>query len=110
MNENIEKKIHEFAEWMYMAGYADGCLHGMDISEDHEQKSGCVNCEKTNTCYRYRNGERVADGCYWFCSKQIDDEVQSNAELFKSIFGKYATEIWALSEDEFLEWLNERRS
>ena len=28
-----------------------------------------------------------------------------NAELFKQIFGLYATEIWAMPEPEFLEWL-----
>lgn len=30
----------------------------------------------------------------------------TNAERFKSIFGIYATELWAMSEPEFLEWLN----
>ena len=30
----------------------------------------------------------------------------TNAELFKQTFGRYATEVWALPEDEFLEWLN----
>lgn len=29
-----------------------------------------------------------------------------NAEVFKQIFGIYATELWAMSESEFLEWLN----
>lgn len=29
-----------------------------------------------------------------------------NGELFKKIFGYYATEMWAKPEKEFLEWLN----
>lgn len=28
------------------------------------------------------------------------------ADRFKQIFGVYATEIWALPEDKFLNWLN----
>lgn len=31
-----------------------------------------------------------------------------NREVFKQIFGIYATELWAKPESEFLEWLNER--
>lgn len=31
----------------------------------------------------------------------------NNAELFKQTFGIYATEVWAMSESKFLEWLNE---
>lgn len=31
----------------------------------------------------------------------------TNAEKFQSIFGRYATEIWALPEEEFLKWLND---
>lgn len=30
----------------------------------------------------------------------------TNADKFKSIFGIYATELWAKSEEDFLEWLN----
>lgn len=30
----------------------------------------------------------------------------SNAEKFKQIFGIYATELWAMPEEEFLEWVN----
>ena len=30
----------------------------------------------------------------------------SNAELFKEIFGFYATEIWSMEEKDFLNWLN----
>lgn len=30
----------------------------------------------------------------------------TNADKFKSIFGIYATELWAKSEEEFIEWLN----
>lgn len=29
-----------------------------------------------------------------------------NADLFKQIFGIYATELWSMSESQFLEWLN----
>lgn len=29
-----------------------------------------------------------------------------NADLFKKIFGRYATDIWALPEKDFLEWLS----
>ena len=30
----------------------------------------------------------------------------NNAEKFKQIFGIYATELWAMPEEKFLEWLN----
>ena len=30
----------------------------------------------------------------------------NNAELFEAIFGIYATELWAMEEPKFLEWLN----
>lgn len=30
----------------------------------------------------------------------------NNAEKFKSIFGLYATELWVMSEESFLSWLN----
>ena len=32
----------------------------------------------------------------------------TNADLFKDIFGIYATELWAMPEPEFLEWLNSK--
>ena len=31
----------------------------------------------------------------------------TNAELFKKVFGRYATEVWSMPETEFLDWLNE---
>lgn len=31
----------------------------------------------------------------------------TNADKFKEVFGLYATELWAKSEKEFLEWLND---
>jgi hypothetical protein len=34
-------------------------------------------------------------------------QATNNAELFKQTFGIYATEVWAMSESKFLEWLNE---
>ena len=30
----------------------------------------------------------------------------NNAEKFKQLFGIYATELWAIPEEKFLEWLN----
>ena len=30
----------------------------------------------------------------------------TNADKFKHLFGIYATELWAMSENDFLEWLN----
>ena len=30
----------------------------------------------------------------------------NNAENFKQLFGIYATELWAMPEEKFLEWLN----
>ena len=30
----------------------------------------------------------------------------NNAEKFKQLFGIYATELWAMPEEKFLEWLN----
>lgn len=29
-----------------------------------------------------------------------------NADKFKTVFGLYATELWAMPEGEFLKWLN----
>ena len=29
-----------------------------------------------------------------------------NAEKFKQAFGIYATELWVMSEEDFLAWLN----
>lgn len=31
---------------------------------------------------------------------------KTNADLFKQTFGIYATELWSMSESQFLEWLN----
>ena len=33
---------------------------------------------------------------------------ENNAEVFKSTFGIYATELWSMEEKDFLEWLNSR--
>jgi hypothetical protein len=30
----------------------------------------------------------------------------NNAEKFKTVFGLYATELWSMSEESFLSWLN----
>ena len=30
----------------------------------------------------------------------------NNAEVFKEVFGIYATELWAMPERDFLKWLN----
>lgn len=30
----------------------------------------------------------------------------NNAEKFKKVFGIYATELWAMPEEDFLRWLN----
>ena len=32
--------------------------------------------------------------------------IMTNAEAFKYYFGIFATELWSMQEDEFLEWLN----
>lgn len=31
---------------------------------------------------------------------------ETKAEIFKQTFGIYATEVWAMSEAEFLDWIN----
>lgn len=31
----------------------------------------------------------------------------TNADRFKQVFGLFATEVWAFSEKEFLNWLNQ---
>ena len=31
----------------------------------------------------------------------------NNAEKFKKVFGIYATELWAMPEEDFLKWLCE---
>ena len=36
------------------------------------------------------------------------DVRENNAEVFKSTFGIYATELWSMEEKDFLEWLNSR--
>ena len=33
-------------------------------------------------------------------------KIMTNAHKFKNIFGLYATELWAMPEKNFLEWLN----
>ena len=33
----------------------------------------------------------------------------TNAEKFKEVFGIYATEMWAMTEENFLKWLNADR-
>ena len=38
--------------------------------------------------------------------KEERPQAANNAELFKQTFGIYATEMWAMSESDFLEWLN----
>jgi len=32
----------------------------------------------------------------------------TNAEKFRNVFGLYATEVWSMSEKEFLAWLNRK--
>ena len=32
--------------------------------------------------------------------------IMTNAEAFEYDFGIYATELWSMPEDKFLEWLN----
>lgn len=39
-----------------------------------------------------------------------EDELQTNADKFRKVFGIYATELWAMPEAKFLEWLNAERS
>ena len=58
-----------------------------------------------------------------FCHYQYDGEVKepcveapcpncerpqgmTNAELFKQTFGIYATELWTMTNADFMEWLN----
>lgn len=33
-------------------------------------------------------------------------EGMTNADLFKATFGMYSTELWAMNEREFLDWMN----
>ena len=30
----------------------------------------------------------------------------NNADVFEQVFGIYATEMWAMKEEDFLKWLN----
>ena len=46
----------------------------------------------TNTCGTCRHREKMV--------------IINNAEKFKQIFGIYATELWAMPEEEFLKWLS----
>lgn len=34
----------------------------------------------------------------------------TNADRFQQVFGLFATEVWAFSEKDFLNWLNEESS
>lgn len=34
----------------------------------------------------------------------------NNAEKFQEVFGYYATEMWAKTEAEFLDWINEEHN
>ncbi len=40
-----------------------------------------------------------------YCSR-AERRRMTNGDKFKSIFGIYATELWAKSEENFLEWMN----
>ncbi len=68
------------------------------------------NCPHRYGCDDYRYGH--CDGCNLAKIVPIDTsvmitDVKTNADLFKQIFGVYATEVWSMSESQFLEWLNE---
>ena len=41
-----------------------------------------------------------------FAIRNKRSKKMNNAEVFKSVFGVWATEIWALPESEFLQWLS----
>ena len=44
------------------------------------------------------------------CHRGIEEEPEekklTNAEVFQNDFGIYATEMWCMTEAQFLEWLN----
>lgn len=42
----------------------------------------------------------------WFCGDAEKKAEMTNGDKFKSIFGIYATELWAKPENDFLNWLN----
>ena len=42
------------------------------------------------------------------CEERPQEEWLSNGEIFKQVFGLYATEVWSMSEDNFLKWLNQQ--
>lgn len=45
------------------------------------------------------------------CGAKMDEErgkLMTNAEAFRNDFGFYPTELWEMTEAEYLEWLNEK--
>lgn len=64
----------------------------------------CIDCIHQEVC-RYEchcpsehcNDYAVAD--------DFRPQATNNAELFKQTFGIYATEVWSMSERQFLKWL-----
>ena len=102
----------------------DRCLHRDEINEilirEYISKVKCCD-ECFASVYCTVNGLRESRMPQDYCVKNIkryfgdkvkpvDEKSQgkTNADLFKQTFGLYATEVWAMSESQFLEWLNSK--
>lgn len=59
-----------------------------------------------NNCYMKQGSDRIRFFCKYYERKEREmNNNTNNAEKFKQIFGIYATELWAMPEEEFLKWL-----
>ena len=52
----------------------------------------------------------VCNDCPYWYGDWYGDTQKKNADKFREVFGIYATELWAMPEAKFLEWLNAKGS
>ena len=78
-------------------GKDDLCVRKKYIDNAPTVDTTCPHCDSG-----YAQG--YSDG--YLKGKEERPQAANNAELFKQTFGIYATEMWAMSESDFLEWLN----
>lgn len=66
------------------------------------ETGNCNTCKDKDCQWRPKTGQLVRYNCPHYKA----GKTMNNAEKFKQIFGLYATELWAMPEEMFLEWLN----
>lgn len=91
----------------------------MRLIDADKLKKCAIPCEihngaLTDLCvplYQINNAPTVHDTVNLYPSGAViiqeRPQAKTNADLFKQIFGIYATEVWSMNETDFLKWLNE---